>query len=233
MLKTLNLGSALLAGVVVTGIMTLLMYTAPLLGLPPMDILRALGSLLPWQTSPYIPGVLLHLGIGSLLALLYALFFAPLFPGPRWARGALYSFLPWLLAIYAMGPMMTLVQSWTTPAEASQAMNPCALVNPCGAGLRPANPCAVRPAAGNPGRAGSPQAMNPCAPRTPQAMNPCGSVTDPGQGAPSQVVTRLMSLMAHLAFGVTLGLLYRPKADPGEESFSVVKKRSPSDAIQV
>ena len=116
MLKKLNLSSAIMAGLVATGAMTLLMYMAPVMGLPKMDIIFALGSLFPWQISPYIPGTILHFGIGSALALLYALLFARLLPGPRWTRGAFYSLLPWLLAIFAMGPMMALVQSWTTPA---------------------------------------------------------------------------------------------------------------------
>ena len=76
MLKKLNVGRAIMAGVAATGAMTLLMYAAPLMGLPSMDIMYALGSLFPWQISPYIPGAILHVGIGSALALLYALIFA-------------------------------------------------------------------------------------------------------------------------------------------------------------
>ncbi|GIX47543.1 MAG: hypothetical protein KatS3mg131_1754 [Candidatus Tectimicrobiota bacterium] len=203
-MKKLNFGSAFVAGLVATGAMTLLMYAAPLLGLPKMDILRALGSLVPWQGSPYLPGILLHFGIGSSLAVFYALFFARLLPGPRWARGALYSLLPWLFAIVAMGPLMALVQSWTAPALAGQAMNPCAVVNPCAAGARPANPCAIRP-----------QAANPCASAgtaaAPQALNPCSAVAGPGQTAPSPWLLRLLSLVNHLVYGALLGLLYRPR----------------------
>ncbi len=256
MLKKLNVGRAIMAGIAATGAMTLLMYAAPLMGLPSMDIMYALGSLFPWQISPYIPGAILHVGIGSALALLYALIFARVIPGPRWMRGALYSVLPWLLAVYAMGPMMALAQSWTTPAVAGQVMNPCAVVNPCGAGTRPTNPCAVRPAALNPCSPVRPQVANPCAPQTSQAMNPCapqkaqtmnpcGAVTTPGQASPSLVVTRLMSLMAHLVFGVTLGLLYRPNGNPqtGQPGPSsgvsrhrrapVAKEGSPYDPVQV
>ncbi len=221
-MKKLNFGSALIAGAVATGAMTLLMYTAPLLGLPRMDILRALGSLVPWQGSPYIPGIILHFGIGSALAVLYALFFTHLLPGPRWVRGALYSLLPWLLAIFAMGPLMALVQSWTTPALAGQAMNPCAVVNPCGAGAYPVNPCAVRPGVVQPCNPARPQTPNPCAPlaphanpcaaTVPQALNPCSAAAGPGQATPSPLLLRLMSLLSHLVYGALLGLLYRPRA---------------------
>ncbi len=224
MLKKLNIGSAILAGLVATGAMTLLMYTAPLMGLPKMDIMLALGSLFPWKISPYIPGTILHFGIGSALALLYALLFARWLPGPRWARGALYSLLPWLLAIFAMAPMMTLVQSWTNPAAAGQVVNPCAAVNPCAVTSRPTNPCSVPQGPANPCSPGQSQAMNPCATPTPQAMNPCGiaapkalnpcgAAPGPGPVALSPTVTRLMSLMAHLVYGAVLGLLYRPRVD--------------------
>jgi len=222
MVKKLNFSLAIVAGLVATGAMTLLMYMAPLLGLPKMDIMLALGSLFPWKISPYIPGGILHFGIGSALALLYALLFARLLPGPRWTRGALYALLPWLLAIFAMGPMMTLVQSWTTPVVASQRLNPCAAVNPCGVTSRPANPCSVPQVAANPcnpakpqvvNPCAAPQAMNPCGVAAPKALNPCGPTAGPGQAAPSPTVTRLMSLMAHLVYGAVLGLLYRPRVD--------------------
>ena len=226
-LKKLNVGRAIMAGVVATGAMTLLMYTVPLMGLPSMDIMYALGSLFPWHISPYIPGAILHIGIGSALAFFYALIFARVLPGPRWMRGALYSLFPWLLAVYAMGPMMTLAQSWTTPAVAGQVMNP------CGAGTRPTrpaalNPCSpVRPQVVNPCAPLTSQAMNPCAPQKAQAVNPCGAVTTPGQASPSLVVTRLMSLMAHLVFGVIRGLLYRPKADgaTGQKNVSLAARK--------
>lgn len=224
MLKKLNLGSAMVAGIVATGAMTLLMYTAPLIGLPKMDIMLTLGSLFPWQLSPYIPGAILHFGIGSVLALLYALFFAHRLPGLRWMRGALYALLPWLLAISAMGPMTALVQSWTTPAMASLSMNPCAAVNPCGVTTRPANPCAIPQGPANPCSPVKSQALNPCAAKMPQAMNPCGVATQkplnpcgatasPGQATPSPTITRLMSLIAHLVYGAVLGFLYQPRED--------------------
>ncbi len=218
MLRQLNIGSVIVAGLIATGAMTLLMYTAPLIGLPKMDIMLALGSLFPWQISPYIPGAILHFGLGSALALLYALLFAPVLPGPGWARGALYSVLPWLLAIFAMGPMMAMVQSWTNPSVAGQIINPCAAVNPCGVTSRPVNPCGVSQVPANPCSVVKPQAINPCAATAPQAVNPCAAAPKalnpcgaPGPAASSPAVTRLMSLIAHLVYGGVLGLLYRPR----------------------
>lgn len=219
--KKLNFRSALKAGIIATGAMTLLMYTAPLMGLPKMDIMLALGSLFPGKISPYIPGAILHFGIGIVLALLYALFFASLLPGPRWVRGALYAFLPWLLTIFAMSPLMAMVQSWTTPAMAGQAINPCAVVNPCGVLTRPINPCTPPSALTNPCNPGQPQAVNPCAAQTAQAANPCSAVTQQplnpcgvagsAQTVSNPVAIRLMSLISHLLYGTILGLFYRPR----------------------
>ncbi|MFQ5881477.1 MAG: DUF6789 family protein [Candidatus Methylomirabilales bacterium] len=223
MFQHLRFGSAIKAGLIATLAMTTLMYGGPLMGLPKMDIMLALGSLFPWKISPYIPGAILHFGIGSTLALLYALLFARLLPGPGWARGVLYSLLLWMLAIFAMGPMMAMVQSLTHQALASQVMNPCAAVNPCGVTSRPANPCVVAQMPANPCSAVKPQAINPCAATTPQAVNPCAAVTKalnpcgapgPAQAASSSAVTRLMSLIAHLLYGAALGLFYRPKREP-------------------
>ncbi len=98
-MKTLDLRSAVLAGAVGTVAMTAPMYAAPLMGLPPVDLLLALGSLLLLGTSPYLIGGLMHLATGVTLALLYAVVFARMLPGPRWLRGATFSLLPRLFAI--------------------------------------------------------------------------------------------------------------------------------------
>lgn len=189
MFQHLNPGRAVLAGLVATTVMTMLMYGMPLFGLPAMDLLGSLGSLVP-VGAPYLVGGLIHLANGVILALIYAAFLAPMLPGPRWARGALYSLAPWLFAIVALGPIMMWLQS-LTGVEASAAVNPCAAVqavNPCA----PVNPCAAAPA-------------NPCA-----AVNPCA--VQPASGGPGPAVMAGMSLVAHLVYGAVLGALYRERA---------------------
>lgn len=205
-MKSVNLWSAILAGVGGTLAMTVLMYMAPLMGLPPMDLLWALGSLMPFGVSPYVIGGLIHLGVGVTLALLYAWAFERLLPGPGWARGALFSFLPWLFAITLMGPAMAWLQGTLSPPAHAQTA-----VNPCGAS-RPANPCAVSPApqAVNP-CAVQPRPVNPCGVIAPKPVNPCGPVTS-GADAPSPWLVKMMSLMAHLLYGVVMAGLYRRPA---------------------
>lgn len=51
-MKSVNLGSAALAGFVGTLAMTAMMYAAPLMGLPPMDLLAALAG---WSPSGSLP----------------------------------------------------------------------------------------------------------------------------------------------------------------------------------
>jgi hypothetical protein len=74
-MKPVRLGSAIVAGLAGTLAMTGLMYAAPLMGLPQMDLLQALGGLFPVGVSPYVVGGLIHLGIGVTLAVLYAVIF--------------------------------------------------------------------------------------------------------------------------------------------------------------
>ncbi|MFQ5827657.1 MAG: DUF6789 family protein [Candidatus Methylomirabilia bacterium] len=205
-MKSVNLVAAIVAGAVGTLVMTVLMYAAPLMGLPPMDLLQALGGVFPLGISPYVMGGFIHLAIGVTLALVYALVFDRILPGSPWARGAVYSLLPWLFAISLMGPAMAWLQAAVSPPAQAQTV-----VNPCGAS-RPANPCAVRPA---------PQAANPCAIQ-PQPANPCGAITPPPANpcaavpsetpAPSPWVLRMMSLVAHLVYGVVMAGLYRRPA---------------------
>ncbi len=203
-MKSVNLGSAALAGFVGTLAMTALMYAAPLMGLPPMDLLAALGGMVPIGVSPYVVGALMHVAVGVTLALVYATLFERILPGPRWARGAVFSLLPWLFAITLMGPVMSWLQATTSPAEAQT------LANPCGPG-RPANPCSVKPSppAANP-CAIQPKPANPCAAVTPRPANPCAA-TAPGAEPVSPWLLRTMSLIAHLLYGAVVAVVYRPR----------------------
>lgn len=184
MIKSFKFGRALLAGLLGTVSMTVLMYGWPLVGLPSMDIVAALGGVSPLEISPYVVGSLVHIGIGISLALGYALFFDPWLPGPGWLRGALFSFIPWLFAITLLSPGLQIASDLFKGNEAIAA-NPCSVSNPCAASV--SNPCAVK--------------TNPCA-----VANPCGA-TDASSSGPSP---QAMSLLAHLFYGVVLGAAYRP-----------------------
>jgi hypothetical protein len=176
------------------------MYGWPVVGLPSMDIMAALGAVFPFDISPYLMGSVIHLGIGISLALLYALVFDPWLPGPGWLRGSLFSFIPWLFAITLLGPTLVMASDFLKGKEAAPA-NPCSVSNPCA--LRPANPCAVNPPKSNPC---APKVSNPC------GANPCAVKNTYGaeSASASAPSPETMSLVVHLLYGVVLGVAYKP-----------------------
>ncbi len=109
-LAAVNVPRALLAGLAGTVAFTLLLYAAPLMGLPPMNLPTMLGTMFVANpAAAFLPGLAMHLMIGLVLALGYALVFARVLPGAPWLRGALYGLVPWLLAMAVVMPMMALV----------------------------------------------------------------------------------------------------------------------------
>ena len=225
MLKQVNLISAFNAGILGTVAMTIVMYgLPPLFGLPPMDIMAALGSVLPLRISPYLLGAAAHFGFRIVPAIIYAAFFYSWVPGPTWLRGALYSLLPWLFAITLLGPSLQLAGK-VFGATSSSMANPCAVANPCApanpcatkaptnpcataaanpCAVKPTNPCAVNPCAVKPSTNPCAVQKNPCAV---QAANPCGAGPAASGGIPPQV----LSLMVHLIYGGIIGAFYRPR----------------------
>ncbi|NJD68323.1 MAG: hypothetical protein FIA90_06670 [candidate division NC10 bacterium] len=187
-MKRFSIGSAVMAGFLGTLAMTALMYMAPLMGLPKMDLIGALGQALPIGLPPYLTGSLVHLFNGVVLAMIYAVAFATWLPGPRPLKGALYSILPWIFAMVALAPALTVLHSLLAGSAAVPAMNPCGAVVP----------------------------MNPCGAVV--ATNPCAAVTPDGGTAPSAMLMAGMSLMAHLLYGAVIGAVYRAKDCVGSHS---------------
>lgn len=185
--------------------MTILMYGWPLVGLPSMDIMAALGEVFPFKISPYAMGPPIHFGIGISLAVCYALLFDRWLPGPGWLRGALFSLAPWVFAITLLGPSLQVAGDIFKGKEAVAAANPCSTSNPCA--VRTANPCSVNQPQSNPC---APKAGNPCGAKA----NPCGVGNPCGSGSPSSSgpSPQAMSLVVHLLYGAVLGVVYRPSS---------------------
>jgi uncharacterized membrane protein YagU involved in acid resistance len=99
----LNWTRAVVGGLVATAVMTVLMVMAPAMGLPPMNIGAMLGSVMGGSLFLGWTG---HFVIGTVLAIIYAAFFATRLPGPRVLRGALYGLVPWIAARLVVMPMM-------------------------------------------------------------------------------------------------------------------------------
>jgi uncharacterized membrane protein YagU involved in acid resistance len=100
---SINIGRAVLAGIIGTAVMTAVgLWVAPLMGMPPMNpadmLAEAMGGML-------MLGWIAHFAIGTILALIYA-FVAPWLKGPPVLRGALYGIAPFLVAQIVVMPMM-------------------------------------------------------------------------------------------------------------------------------
>ena len=103
MSEKLNIKKAIVAGLAGTAVMTALMLMAPMMGMPPMNIGKMLGSMMGGITTL---GWVAHFMIGTVLAVIYAALFASRLPGPPALRGMLFGLAPWLLAQVAVMPMM-------------------------------------------------------------------------------------------------------------------------------
>jgi hypothetical protein len=99
----INWSKAVLAGVVGTLIMTAIgVWVAPVMGIPRMNPAEMLAQ--PMGGSLAL-GWLAHLMVGSVLAIIYAAV-AQRLPGPPWARGAVFSLAPFLVAQLVVMPIM-------------------------------------------------------------------------------------------------------------------------------
>ena len=99
----MNVKRAVTAGVIGTAAMTMLMLMAPLMGMPPMNIGGMLGGFLGVGEPA---GWAMHVVIGVVLALGYALVLAARLPSPTALGGATYGFLVFLMAQLVVMPMM-------------------------------------------------------------------------------------------------------------------------------
>jgi uncharacterized membrane protein YagU involved in acid resistance len=103
MIQHIDWKRAVLGGLAGTAAMTVLMLMAPLMGLPPMNIGKMLGSVMGGVEAL---GWVAHLMIGTVLAIVYAAVFAGRLRGGPTTRGAAYALLPWLIAQVVVMPMM-------------------------------------------------------------------------------------------------------------------------------
>lgn len=99
----MKLGPAILAGLAGTAAMTMLIFLAPMMGMPEMYIGEMLGSFLGIGS---ILGWIMHFVIGTSLAVGFALLFVGSLPGGRVVKGAVFGFLVFLMAQIVVMPMM-------------------------------------------------------------------------------------------------------------------------------
>ncbi|MBI2906790.1 MAG: hypothetical protein HYX92_03925 [Chloroflexi bacterium] len=101
---------AVVAGLVGTAALTMVMYLAPAMGFPPMDIATLLGTMFIGDPgAAFAPGLAMHFMVGVVLALAYANVFVRYLPGRAWQRGALFGIIPWFGLMVIGAPMLEVV----------------------------------------------------------------------------------------------------------------------------
>lgn len=94
---------AIIAGLAGTAAMSMMMFVAPMMGLPEMKIWEMLAA---QMNASVAVGWAAHIMVGVVLAVAYAAVFSAKLPGAAPARGALFAVAPWLMAQVVMMPMM-------------------------------------------------------------------------------------------------------------------------------
>jgi uncharacterized membrane protein YagU involved in acid resistance len=110
-MKRVNVYRSIVAGLAATAAMTALMYMAPLMGVPKMDIATMLGTMFTADPSlAFFIGLAMHFLLGSvLLAIPYFYLIEYKFRDARWVGGAIWGLLLWGMANFVVMPMMGFV----------------------------------------------------------------------------------------------------------------------------
>lgn len=105
-------GRTMGAGFIATLVMTMMMYGAPMLGMPKMDIAAMLGSMLgggmpATGSGAWWMGMTLHFINGTIIfPLIYAYVLYSRLPGAPWLKGATWGIILWAIAQAVVMPMM-------------------------------------------------------------------------------------------------------------------------------
>jgi len=87
----MNYIAVIIAGLAGTVAMTILMYLAPLMGMPKVDIIAMLGTMFTnSKTISTIIGVMAHLMMGVVFAFIYALLWSFGIGSPTWLWGLIF-----------------------------------------------------------------------------------------------------------------------------------------------
>lgn len=103
----MNILSAVIAGIAGTIVFTAVLMMAPKMGMPKMDIVDLLGSMFSDKSNRAL-GWMVHLMMGVVFALIYALLWSLGFGASTWGIGLIFGAIHWLIVGMVMGmiPMM-------------------------------------------------------------------------------------------------------------------------------
>lgn len=103
----MNVVAAIVAGIVGNLVMTALMVMAPRMGMPKMDIIGMLGSMFTADSGAARRlGLILHLMMGIVFAIIYALLWQAGIGSVTWLWGLIFGFVHALVVIIMMPIMM-------------------------------------------------------------------------------------------------------------------------------
>ena len=92
-----------IAAVAGTAAMTAIMFMAPMMGVPEINIGAMLGGMMSMSSNV---GWMMHFVIGIFLTWIYAAFLLNVLPSTGWKRGMIYSLIPWAVMNFMAMPMM-------------------------------------------------------------------------------------------------------------------------------
>lgn len=103
----MNLLNAVLSSLAGTLVMTALMYMAPTMGMPKMDIIGMLGTMFtPNQSTARLMGIVAHFMMGAVFAIVYALLWSLGIGSPTWLWGVIFGAAHGVVAAMTMPMMM-------------------------------------------------------------------------------------------------------------------------------
>ena len=102
----MDIASAVIAGLIATAVMTAIMYAAPYVGLPKMDIMGMLGTMfMEPGTTALILGAIIHFMMGAIFAIIYAFFWTNVLGDPTWLWGIIFGLVHGIIVVFTM-PMI-------------------------------------------------------------------------------------------------------------------------------
>ena len=111
----MNYVAVIIAGLAGTVAMTILMYLAPLMGMPKLDIIAMLGTMFTSNnTVSTIIGVMAHFMMGVVFAFIYVLLWSFGIGSPTWMWGLIFGAVHGLM-VYLIMPMINRMH--THPVE--------------------------------------------------------------------------------------------------------------------
>lgn len=97
----MNILGAIVAGLAATAIFTMVMVMAPKMGIPKMDIVGMLGSMLGRENR--LLGWMMHAMMGVIFGLSYAFLWSQGFGAATWVWGLIFGAVHWLIVGVIMG----------------------------------------------------------------------------------------------------------------------------------